>query len=71
MTAITPTGWCAWCGQQRALNADGHLRAHRDPRLGDHCLGARRRPTHVLRTARTSPEQQARHRAELLAALGA
>lgn len=68
MTAVTPTGWCAWCGQQWALNADGHLRAHRAGQP-DHCLGTGRRPTVILRTARTSPVAAARHRAALLADL--
>lgn len=69
MTAVTPSGWCAWCGHQWALNTDGHLRAHRAPSQPDHCLGGGRRPTVTLRTARTSPATAARHRAELAAAL--
>lgn len=69
MTAITPTGWCAWCGQQWALTTDGTLRAHRAPGQPDRCLGTGRRPTVTLRTARTSPAQQAQHRADLIAAL--
>lgn len=69
MTAVTPSGWCAWCGHQWALNADGHLRAHRAPGQPDHCLGTGRRPTATLRIARTSPTAAARHRAELAAAL--
>lgn len=69
MTAITPTGWCAWCSRQWALNSDGRLRAHRAPGQTDHCLGGGYRPTAILRTARTSPATAARHRAELEAAL--
>ncbi|MFI5831027.1 hypothetical protein ACIA6C_27900 [Streptomyces sp. NPDC051578] len=67
---VTPRGWCAWCGRQAALNADGTLRAHRtasnDPAR---CTGSGYRPTSVLRTTPTRDEIAARHRAELLAAL--
>lgn len=68
---LTPRGLCGWCGKRRAVNADGHLRAHWIPGDPDRtpCLGSGRRPAVIVRTPRTSPALAARHQADLLAAL--
>ncbi|WP_037637202.1 hypothetical protein [Streptomyces katrae] len=67
----TPRASCSWCGQSRALNADGTLRVHRIPGDPDRtpCLGGGRRPTARLRTSATSPAAAARHYADLAAAI--
>ncbi|MBT2477606.1 hypothetical protein [Streptomyces sp. ISL-94] len=67
-TPVTPRGWCAWCGRQAALNADGALRAHRNTDQ-TRCSGSGYQPTTILRTYPTTAESAARHRAELLADL--
>ncbi|MEW2415334.1 hypothetical protein AB0953_16685 [Streptomyces sp. NPDC046866] len=45
-----PRGWCVWCTEDHALNADGTVRAHQFPH-GVHdeavpCQGAGKPPTH-------------------------
>ncbi|OLZ72538.1 hypothetical protein AVW11_03860 [Streptomyces amritsarensis] len=56
----TPRGWCNWCGEDRALNSDGTVRAHGFPGLWHGevipCQGAGEPPTHPVRH-RTHPGQ--------------